>query len=334
MAKPAKRSNLKTNVGGQAVLEGIMMQGPSKWCLAVRAPSGEIITEVHDSKKRRWAKWPFVRGVLIFIKSLITGYKTLMRSAELSMTEEELEGEQSKFDIWVEKHFGDKGTKVIMVLAAVLGVALALGLFIILPTAVVSGVDYFITMPTWVKSILEGIVKMLLFVGYLALVRNMKDIKRLFSYHGAEHKTIYCFEAGDELKVENIRGHSRLHPRCGTNFIFIVLIISIFLNSALPWPVGAQGALLRVGLKLLLLPVVMAVSYEVLRFGGRHDNWFTRIITAPGMLVQRLTTAEPDDSMIEVAIAAVMPVLPNEEEEAQKELKERKNKSEPAKNIS
>lgn len=318
MAKPAKRSNLKANIGGQAVLEGIMMQGPSKWCLAVRTPSGEIVTEVHDAKKRRWAKWPFIRGVASFVKSLIMGYKTLMRSAELSMTEEELEEEQSKFDIWIEKHFGDKGANVVMVIAALLGVALALGLFMVLPTAIISGVDYFVTMPPWLKSILEGVVKMLIFIGYLALVRRMKDIKRLFSYHGAEHKTIYCLEAGDELKVENIRGHSRLHPRCGTNFIFIVLIISIFLNSALPWPSGANGAILRIGLKLLLLPVVTAVSYEVLRFGGRHDNWFTRIITAPGMMIQRLTTAEPDDSMIEVAIAAVTPVLPAEEDETKK----------------
>lgn len=166
------------------------------------------------------------------------------------------------------------------------------------------------------KPVLEGLIKIAIFVVYLGLVSRMKEIRRVFSYHGAEHKTIFCYEAGDELTVENIRGHSRFHPRCGTSFLLIVLILSILLNSVLPWPAGAGGALLRVLLKLLMLPVVMALSYELIRFAGRHDNPFTRAISAPGLWLQRLTTREPDDSMIEVAIAAVKPVLPENPEDA------------------
>ena len=315
MEKPAKRTNLKTSVGGQAVMEGIMMRGPAKWCLAVRAPDGEVVSEVHDTTARVWSKWPLVRGVFSFVDSLSMGYKTLMRSAEISMGDE-FEEEPGKFDLWVEKHFGAAGTKVVMGLAAVLGVLLAVGLFMLLPTAIVSVLNSFVPIGGF-KSLLEGLIKIGIFIAYLALVSRMKEIHRVFSYHGAEHKTIFCYEAGDALTVENIRRHSRFHPRCGTSFLFIVLIISIFLNSALPWPVGVGGTLIRVGLKLLMLPVVMALSYEVLRFAGRHDNMFTRILSAPGMWVQRLTTREPDDAMIEVAIAAVTPVLPENPNEAQ-----------------
>ncbi|MDL2214381.1 DUF1385 domain-containing protein [Clostridia bacterium OttesenSCG-928-O13] len=315
MEKPAKRTNVKTSVGGQAVMEGIMMRGPDKWCLAVRDPQGEVVTEVHDTQKRPWAKWPLVRGVINFVESLSMGYKTLMRSAELSMGEDFVEEEPSKFDLWVERHFGDKGTKVVMGLAAALGVVLALGLFMFLPTALVSLLNAVVPLG-WAKPVLEGLIKIAIFIGYLALVSQMKEIRRVFSYHGAEHKTIFCYEAGDELTVENIRGHSRFHPRCGTSFLFIVIILSILLNSVLPWPAGAGGAFLRVGLKLLMLPLVMALSYELIRLAGRYDNPVTRAISAPGMWMQRLTTKEPDDSMIEVAIAAVTPVLPERPEEA------------------
>lgn len=315
MDKPAKRTNVKTSVGGQAVMEGIMMRGPAKWCLAVRTPDNGVVTEVHDTVQRPWSKWPLIRGVFSFIDSMLMGYKTLMRSAELSMGDEFEEEEPSKFDLWVEKHFGDKGTKLVMGIAAVLGVLLAVGLFMLLPTAIVSGLDLLVPMGGF-KPVLEGIIKIGIFVAYLALVSRMKEIHRVFSYHGAEHKTIFCYEAGDELTVDNIRGHSRFHPRCGTSFILIVLILSILLNSALPWPVGAGGALLRVLLKLLMLPLVMALSYELIRFAGRHDNPFTRAISAPGLWLQRLTTKEPDDSMIEVAIAAVTPVLPENPDEA------------------
>lgn len=308
----AKRSKFKTSVGGQAVMEGVMMQGPTNWCLAVRVPDGSITTEVHESKKRPWKNIPLVRGVFSFISSLTSGYQTLMRSAELSMGDAFEEEELSGFDKWVDKHFGDKGTKVVMAFSGVLGVALAVGLFMLLPTAIVNLVNRFFPM-AYGKAILEGAIKIALFVSYLALVSRMKEIRRVFMYHGAEHKTIACYEAGDELTVENVRTHTRFHPRCGTSFLLIVLIISILLNSLLPW---GGGTLVRVGLKLLMLPVVMGVAYEIIRLAGRYDNPVTRIVSAPGLWLQRLTTVEPEDPMIEVAIAAVTPVLPEDPDEA------------------
>ncbi len=315
MTKPAKRSNLKTSVGGQAVMEGIMMRGPSKWSLAVRTPSGEVVCETHSLKARPWVKLPFIRGVLSFVDSIVLGYSTLMRSAELSMDPQEAEQEATKFDKWVERKFGDKGTKFVMGMATVLGAALAMLLFMFLPAAAVGMLD-FLLLPAFVMSLLEGVIKIVIFVIYLALVSRMKEIHRVFSYHGAEHKTIYCYEVGEPLTVENIRKHSRFHPRCGTSFLLIVLIVSIVLNSALPWPDVVGGALMRAGMKLLMLPAIMGISYEILRLAGRHDNIFTRIISAPGMWLQRLTTKEPDDEMIEVAIAAVEPVLPQNPNDA------------------
>ncbi len=306
----AERSKFKTSVGGQAVMEGIMMRGPDKWCLAVRTPDGEIATELHDTPKRPWARWPFIRGIFNFLDSLIMGYSTMMRSAELSLGED-AEEEPSKFDAWVERHFGDKGLKIFMALSAVLGIALALVLFMFLPTLVVNLVDGFLPLGGF-KTLLEGLLKVAIFITYLALVRRIPDIKRVFSYHGAEHKTIACYEAGEALTTENIRSHSRFHPRCGTSFLFIVIIISILLFSLVPW----TGTLTRVLWKLLLLPVVMGLAYEVIRLAGRYDNPVTRIVSAPGLWLQRLTTEEPDDSMIEVAVAAVEPVLPQQPGEA------------------
>lgn len=314
MDKPARRINIKTSIGGQAVMEGIMMRGPTKWCLAVRVANGEIVTEVHDTKLRAWAKIPFIRGILNFAESLSMGYKTLMRSAELSLDEEN-EEEPSKFDLWIEKHFGELGAKAVMGFASVLGILLAIGLFMLLPTAIVGFADKFVPIGA-LKSLIEGFAKIAIFLAYLTLVSRIPDIQRVFAYHGAEHKTIFCYEVGDPLTVENIRKHSRFHPRCGTSFLFIVLVVSIFLNSALPWPVGIGGTLFRVLLKLLVLPLVMAISYELLRFAGRHDNFFTRALSAPGMWIQRLTTKEPDNDMIEVAIAAVSPVLPKDPSQA------------------
>ncbi len=306
-----ERCNFKTTVGGQAVIEGVMMRGNDKTCLAVRAPDGEIVAETSDLPKRPWAKWPFVRGVMNFIDSMVMGYKTIMRSSEIAMGGEE-EQEPSKFDLFIDRHFGSAGAKIVMTLSAVLGVVLAVLLFMLLPTAIVRFIDGFAALGAW-KGILEGVIKIAVFIAYLALVRLMPDMLRVFSYHGAEHKTIACYESGAELTTENIRPCSRFHPRCGTSFIFLVLIISILVFSALPW----SGTLLRVGLKLLMLPVVVGISYELLRLAGRYDNLFTRIISAPGLWLQRLSTAEPDDSMIEVAVAAVTPVLPPKPEDAE-----------------
>lgn len=309
-----EKSKFKTSVGGQAVMEGIMMRGPEKWCLAVRNPEGEIITETHDVQKRPWAKIPFVRGIFNFVDSLLMGYKTLAKSTEISM--EGIEEEPSKFDRWIENKFGDAGMKVMMGVSTVLAFVLAMLLFMYLPAALVNLLNRAVPLG-WGKVIIEGLIKVGIFVLYLALVSRMKEIHRVFCYHGAEHKTISCYEAGDELTVENIRTHTRFHPRCGTSFIFIVLIISILLNSLLPWPEGAGASFMRMGMKLLMLPVVMGVSYEILRLAGKYNgNPVMRALSAPGMWLQRLTTKEPDDSMIEVAITAVTPVLPEKPEDA------------------
>lgn len=307
MEKP--KECFKTSVGGQALMEGIMMRGPKKICVAVRKPDGEIDLTMEDVKHHKWQKIPFVRGAFSMIENLVLGYRYLMHSAEVSMPEEEQE-EPGKLDKWLKEHTGPKFQNFLMGLAAVMGGMLAIVLFMVLPTAIVGGVNHFVNLG-WGKVLLEGVLKIVMFVIYLFLCTRMKDIHRVFEYHGAEHKTIACYEAGEELTVENIRRHCRFHPRCGTSFMILVLIVSILLFSVLPW--SSTG--LRVFLKLLLLPVVMGISYELIKLAGRYDNLATRIISAPGLWLQRLTTFEPDDSMIEVAIAAVKPVLPSRPED-------------------
>lgn len=286
-----------------------MMRGPKKICVAVRKPDGEIDLTMEDVKHHKWQKIPFVRGAFSMIENLVLGYRYLMHSAEVSMPEEEQE-EPGKLDKWLKEHTGPKFQNFLMGLAAVMGGMLAIVLFMVLPTAIVGGVNHFVNLG-WGKVLLEGVLKIAMFVIYLFLCTRMKDIHRVFEYHGAEHKTIACYEAGEELTVENIRRHCRFHPRCGTSFMILVLIVSILLFSVLPW--SSTG--LRVFLKLLLLPVVMGISYELIKLAGRYDNLATRIISAPGLWLQRLTTFEPDDSMIEVAIAAVKPVLPSRPED-------------------
>ncbi|HJD17605.1 MAG TPA: DUF1385 domain-containing protein [Candidatus Fournierella excrementavium] len=308
MEKP--KECFKTSVGGQALMEGIMMRGPEKICVAVRRPDGTLDMTYEDVKHHRWQKIPLVRGAAAMIENLVLGYRYLMHSAEVSMPEE-AEEEPGRFEKWLGEHAGPGVQNFFMALAAVCGGLLAIVLFMALPTAIVGLIDRFVPLG-WGKVVLEGVLKIALFVGYLFLCTRMKEIHRVFEYHGAEHKTIACYEAGEELTVENVRHHRRFHPRCGTSFMILVLIVSILLFSVLPW--GSTG--LRVLLKLLLLPVVMGVSYELIKLAGRYDNIFTRIISAPGLWLQRLTTFEPDDSMIEVAIAAVTPVLPDHPDEA------------------
>lgn len=306
-----KKEKFKTSVGGQALIEGIMMRGPRQVCTAVRRPDGGIETKLDPVITFSWQKIPLVRGVLSMIESLIVGYRCLMYSAEISMGEEAFEAEESKLDKWINEHLGEKAQNFVMSLAAVLGGMLALVLFMVLPTTIVGLLGKVLPLEG-VRALLEGVLKIAIFIGYLALVRNMKDIKRMFRYHGAEHKTIACYEAGEELTVENIRRHSRFHPRCGTSFLVLVILISILVSSLLPW--SSTG--LRIVLKLLTLPVVMGISYELIKLAGRYDNILTRIISAPGLWIQRLTTSEPDDNMIEVAIAAVKPVLPENWEDS------------------
>ena len=306
------KEKMKTSIGGQAVIEGVMMRGPEKTAMAVRKPDGEIALELWETANASawYKKTPFVRGIFNFIDMMKLGYQCLMKSAELSGSDM-LEEEPSKFEKKLMDLFGDKLMNVITMIAMVLGVGIAVVLFMALPTALSKGVNLLAgdAVPNMGLSFIEGGLKIVIFVAYLALVRRMEEMKRMFSYHGAEHKTIACYEAKEELTVENVRGFTRFHPRCGTSFLLIVLIISILVFSVVTW----QNGLLRVVLKLALLPVVVGIAYEIIKLAGRYDNAVTRIISAPGLWLQRLTTNEPDDSMIEVAIASIKPVIPSQE---------------------
>ena len=321
---PAKEK-FKTMIGGQALIEGIMMRGPEKDAIVVRTPKG-LQTEVHP-RKIRPAKsiktWPFIRGIFNFFDSQVVGIKALMRSADLAP--EEMQEEPSKLDLWLEKKLSSETfQKVVVGIAMVLGVGLSVVLFFLLPM-VISGFMDGLIHNTLTLNLVEGVIRMAIFLAYMILISRMKDMRRVFSYHGAEHKTIRCYEAGLPLTVENVRAQTRLHPRCGTSFLLVVMVISILVfsvaSSALLSLVPALEAMrgsalyrvIMIAFKLLLLPVVVGITYEINRWAGRHDNWFTQAITAPGMWMQHFTTNEPDDSMIEVGIAAVTAVLPEKE---------------------
>lgn len=306
-----KNENHKSKIGGQALIEGIMMRGVYKSAMAIRTPDGEIDLEIWDTQKpddkwKQFKKIPFVRGVFSMVISMMVGYRCLMKSAEKAGVDlEEEDEEPSRFEQWLEEKFGDKLVQVVTIIGAVLGVVLAMGLFMFLPSLAVWGLDKLVALGAW-KGLIEGLIKIAIFVGYLALVSRMKDIYRMFQYHGAEHKTIACFEAGEELTVENVRKQIRFHPRCGTSFLILVLIIGILVFSVVTW----SNPVVRTLLKLALMPVVVGVAFELIQLAGRHDNWFTKIISWPGIQLQHLTTNEPDDSMIEVAIAAMKPCIP------------------------
>ncbi len=301
--------NFKTSIGGQAVLEGVMMRGPRKSAMAVRKPDKSVYLEEWDNPPpKKISKVPFVRGSFNFVYSMMDGYKCLMKSAEIS-TEGLEEETQSKFEKWLEEKCGEWLMKIIMVIASVFGVAVSVVLFMFLPALLVSAVKNFL--PSWSLSLVEGIIKIIIFVGYLSLVSLIPDMKRLFQYHGAEHKTIFCYEAGEELTVENVRKQKRFHPRCGTSFIFISLALSILVFSVVTW----SNPLIRTLLKIVLLPVVVGIAYELIKLAGKYDNLFTRIISFPGLQIQKITTKEPDDEQIEIAIASMKPVLPEVEGE-------------------
>ena len=315
----------KTMIGGQALIEGIMMRGPKKDAIVIRGKDGLTI-EVSDRKlppDGSFKKWPFFRGMFNFFDSQVTGVKALMRSADLAP--EEYNEEPSKFDQWLEKKLGnEKFQQAIIWIAVFLGLGMSIGLFFLLPMLVSSFFDRWIP-NMLVLNLFEGLVRMCIFMAYMILVSRMGEMKRVFSYHGAEHKTIRCYEAGLPLTVENVRKMTRLHPRCGTSFLLVVMVISIVVFSIassclltlIPTLAAIQGSflyrLIMILFKLLLLPVVVGITYEINRWAGKHDNGFTRILTAPGMWMQNFTTNEPDDSMIEVAIRAVEAVLPEEE---------------------
>ena len=288
-----------------------MMRGPKKICCAVRRPDGTIDLSESEVRTHWYNKIPLVRGVCNMADNLYSGYKYLMHSADISMTEEEQEESESKLDKWLDEHASPAVQNALMTVSACLGVILAIFLFTFLPTFLTGLLGNVVELGRWPRVILESVLKMAIFLGYMFLCSRLKEIHRMFEYHGAEHKTIACYEAGEELTVENVRRHSRFHPRCGTSFLFLVILIGIVLYAVLPW----ESTALRVVYKLLLLPVLVGVSYEVIKWAGRSNSWLARAVSRPGLWLQRLTTFEPDDSMIEVAIAAVTPVLPENPED-------------------
>ena len=319
-------------VGGQAVLEGVMMKSGERVALTVRKDDGTKETKISNfvsiRKKYKICNLPIVRGVVNFVEMMKLSLSTLNDSADMLGIDEEMQ--ETKFEKWLKKHFGKSVMDFIMLIAMVLGIALAIGLFIMLPTFIYGWIEKAVpflpfenaALNSLCKSFFEGIFKIAILVGYMALVTLMKDIRRTFQYHGAEHKTIFCYESGLELTVENVRLQRRFHPRCGTSFLVLMLLVGMFVSFFID-PLfmlaglyeGAGYLALRALVKLLLLPLIMGVGYELIKFAGRHDNAFTRAISKPGMLFQLITTNEPDDSQIEVAIAALKAVIPENKEE-------------------
>ena len=307
--KDCNKTCFKTSIGGQALIEGILMRGPTHQSMVCRKPDGEFAVQVdeltHTKEKYPILGKPFIRGAFMLISSMKNGMKAITWSAEF-MPEEEQE-QPGKFDLWLEKKLGsEKAEQAIMSIAVVLGVLLAVGLFFLLPAFL------FELLPDSLgligRCILEGIIRIVIFMLYLWFATRMKEIKRLFAYHGAEHKSIFCYEKGLPLTAENVRKQSRFHPRCGTSFLLVVVLVSILVNAT----VRVAKPFARVGVHLLLLPVVVGISYEINRWCGLHDNTLSAILSAPGKWLQRITTNEPDDSMIECAIRAMELVIPEE----------------------
>ena len=337
----------KTSIGGQALMEGIMMRGPKMTAMAVRNTKGEVVVEEFETptaKRPAFCRWPIIRGILGYVDSMTLGYKCLMRSAELSGLEDIVEEKPKKkkgkkAEAIVEENVVEEQSTepkeekkedkmpawmmtLVSAVSVVLGFGLAIVLFMILPTFLyglvapfIEGENIFLN-SIW-KSAIEGILKVVLLVGYMAAISLMKDIRRTYMYHGAEHKTIFCYEAGLPLTVENVRAQNRFHPRCGTSFLILMVLVSIFISFFIdPISVYISGAVLPIGLrvlvKLALLPIIVGVGYELIKFAGRHDNLLTRIISLPGVWLQHLTVFEPDDDMIECAITAVERVIPDD----------------------
>ncbi len=318
----------KTSIGGQALIEGILMRGPRKDAIVVRTSDG-LKTEITERKIRppkSFGTWPLIRGCVNFFDSQVTGVKALLTSADLSPDDVSVE-QPSKFDIWLEEKLGnEKFQKAMVGFSVFLGLAMSVALFFLLPM-VIGSLFYDLVHNTLLQNLLEGAIRIAIFIVYIFLISRMKEMKRVFSYHGAEHKTIRCYEAGLPLTVENVKNQTRLHPRCGTSFLLVVMVVSILvfsvatslLHTVFPQFSEFQNLhgiwyrILMIAIKLLLIPLVVSVTYEINRWAGRHDNWFTKILTAPGMWMQNFTTNEPDDDMIEVAISALQAVIPQEE---------------------
>ncbi len=315
-----------TSIGGQAVMEGVMMRGPFKTVTAVRKPDGEIAKKIDENGTKtrpKICRFPIIRGCVSFIDSLVIGMKSLMYSAEFVDIEEDGEEEQSKFDKWLEDKLGDKIKDVVIYFAIFLSIVFSVALFILLPSLLASLFEAIpalqpVTSTQAFTSVFEGIMRMAIFLGYMVLISRMKEIKRVFEYHGAEHKTIACYEGGDELTVENVKKYTRFHPRCGTSFLLFVMIISIIIFAFLPrfddFP-RIASIFLRMGTRILCLPVVAGLSFEVIKWAGRSKNCIVGALSKPGLWLQRLTTREPDDSQIEVAIESMLPCIPENKEE-------------------
>lgn len=318
----SKKKNEYVAVGGQALMEGIMMRGPKGTAMSLRLPDGSIETQLKDftsvRKKYKILNIPIIRGVVSFVESMIFGYKLLMESAEKTSFDMEEEAE-SKLDKWITEHFGPKMMAVIGGISAVLGVGLAFLLFMWLPSFVFDLVNNKLASGALIgwRAIFEGIIRVVIFVVYMAIVAKMKEIHRVYMYHGAEHKTIFCFEHGKELTVENIKVEKRCHPRCGTSFIFVTILLSILISSvvAVLFPSLTEVRALWIVVKVLMMPAIMGIGYEFIQLAGKYPNKFTRLLSAPGLLMQRITTAEPDDAIIEVAIEAMKAALTGKTDE-------------------
>ena len=297
-------------VGGQAVLEGVMMKSGERTALAVRDESGAIRTsvETHTSvrKKYKFLNIPLVRGVVNFVETMILSYNTLMQSADMLGIDDA--AEDTKFEAWLRSKWGDKLMSVLMGIATVLGLVVGLGLFLYLPAFVTKWLDSLLGGIGWFRNVVEGVMKIAIFVAYIALCSLMKEMRRTFEYHGAEHKSIACYESGMELTPANAATCTRFHPRCGTSFLFVILILSILVNSLISW----ENLAVRVVLKVLLLPVIVGLGFEFIMYAGKHTNAFTRILSAPGLWMQRITTREPDEEQLEIAITALKLAMPDE----------------------
>lgn len=323
--KKNKDIGKKTSIGGQALIEGVMMNGVSVGAMAVRKKDGELQVDTWEKGEKKWYNKAFlVRGCFNFVSTLKEGYRCINKSVEISgIGDEDDDEEPSKLDKWLDEHLSDKGAEALVSILSFLMIIVMIGVFFFVPSLLFSLIEKAVPadISMW-KSAFEGVLKLALFVGYMAVVAQMGTMKRMYGYHGAEHKTIACYEAGKPLTVENVKPMCRFHPRCGTSFIIITLLVSILVYSLIPiepakwWGIEnmALAALLRVLIKVVFLPLVVGISYELIKLAGRYTNPFTKIISAPGLWMQRLTTREPDASQIETAIAAITPCLPKEGE--------------------
>ena len=315
----SSKKNNYVAVGGQALMEGIMMRGPKGTAMSLRLPDGTIETQMKDfvsvRKKFKFFNIPIIRGVVSFVESMIFGYKLIMESAEKTSLDMEEESE-SKLDKWISDHFGPKMMAVIGAISAVLGIGLAFLLFMWLPSFVFDLINDKLANGeiSALRAVFEGIIRVIIFVIYMYLVSKMKEIHRVYMYHGAEHKTIFCFEHGKELTVENIKKELRYHPRCGTSFIFVTILLSILISSIVSvlFPALTEIRAVWIAVKLLIMPVIMGVGFEFIQLAGKYPNKLTKLLSAPGLLMQRITTAEPDDAIIEVAIEAMNACLSGE----------------------